>query len=188
MLKDNKTVKGAVYIIISAFFFALMGLFVQLSGDLPSIQKTFFRNAIAALVAFVVLLKEGKGFKWQKGSLPYLILRTVFGTIGVICNFYALDRMILSDALMLNKLSPFFAIILSYFVLNEKIGIFRAFMVVLAFFGSLFIIKPTPELLNPASIIGVIGGFGAGAAYTMIRKLSEFKERNSFILFFFSAM
>lgn len=187
MLIKNKTAKGALCIILSAFFFALMGLFVQLSGDLPSFQKSFFRNAVAAVVAGVILIKEGGGFKWKEGSLLYLVLRAVFGTVGVLCNFYALDHMILSDALMLNKLSPFFAVILSYFVLREKIGMFQLSMVLLAFFGSLFIIKPTPELLNPASIMGLLGGLGAGAAYTMVRKLTGIGERKTYIVFFFSA-
>ena len=187
MMKINRTAKGALCLILSAFFFALMGLFVQLSGDLPSFQKSFFRNAVAALVALVILIKEGGGFKWQKDCLLPLVLSAVFGTVGVLCNFYALDHMILSDALMLNKLSPFFAVILSYFVLKEKINLFQISMVILAFFGSLFIIKPTPELLNPASIFGFIGGLGAGAAYTMVRKLTGMGERKTYIVFFFSA-
>ena len=187
MSGENKTVKGAVFIIMSAFFFALMGLFVQLSGDLPSLQKSFFRNAVATIVAGVILIKEGGGFKWKKGSLLYLVLRAVFGTIGVLCNFYALDHMILSDALMLNKLSPFFAVLFSCLVLKEKITLFQLSMVLLAFFGSLFIIKPTPELLNPASIIGLLGGLGAGVAYTMVRKLTGLGERKTYIVFFFSA-
>ena len=186
MLKINKTAKGALCLILSAFFFALMGLFVQLSGDLPSVQKSFFRNAVAAIVALVILIKEGGGFKWRTGSLLPLILRSVFGTVGVLCNFYALDHMILSDALMLNKLSPFFAVIFSYLVLKEKITLFQISMVILAFFGSLFIIKPTPGLLNPASIVGFLGGLGAGAAYTMVRKLTNTGERKTYIVFFFS--
>ena len=187
MLIKNKTAKGALCIILSAFFFALMGLFVQLSGDLPSFQKSFFRNAVAAVVAGAILIKEGGGFKWKEGSFLYLVLRAVFGTVGVLCNFYALDRLHLSDALMLNKLSPFFAVLLSYFILKEKVTLTQLLMVFLAFLGSLFIIKPTPELLNPASIIGLLGGLGAGAAYTMVRKLSEIGERKTYIVFFFSA-
>lgn len=186
--KDNQNIfKGAICIVLSAFFFALMGLFVQLSGDLPSIQKSFFRNAVAAIIAFAMLLKEKNGFSWKKGSLLYLILRALFGTMGILCNFYAIDHMILSDALMLNKLSPFFAVIISFFVLKEKISVFQISMIFLAFFGSLFIIKPTPELLNPASIAGFIGGISAGAAYTMVRKLSQMGERRTYIVFFFSA-
>ena len=182
----NNTVKGALYIIASAFFFALMGLFVQLSGDLPSMQKSFFRNVVALVVSGIILIKDKSGFKWGKGNLRPLILRSLFGTVGILCNFYALDHLILSDALMLNKLSPFFAVIFSFLILKERIGIFQISMVMVAFVGSLFIIKPTPELLNPASIVGFIGGIGAGAAYTMVRKLTGSGERKSYIIFFFS--
>ena len=41
--------KGVQFILLSAFFFAVMNLFVKLSGDLPSVQKSFFRNLVAAL-------------------------------------------------------------------------------------------------------------------------------------------
>ena len=186
MEKNNSIIKGAICIIFSAFFFALMGLFVQLAGDLPSYQKGFFRNAVAAIVAAVLILKEGGGFKWHDGALKWLVLRASFGLVGILCNFYALDHMILSDALMLNKLSPFFAVILSFLILKEKISLFQLSMVFMAFFGSLFIIKPTPDLLNPASISGLLGGLGAGIAYTMVRKLAQVGERKTYIVFFFS--
>lgn len=186
-IKKHSTVKGAICIVFSAFFFALMGLFVQLAGDLPSFQKSFFRNAVAAIIAFIILIKEKEGFRCYNGALPSLILRSLFGTIGVLCNFYALDHLILSDALMLNKLSPFFAIIFSFLLLRERIKPFQLMMVFIAFIGSLFIIKPTPQLLNPASIMGLIGGICAGAAYTMVRKASQIGERKSYIVFFFSA-
>ena len=38
--------------------------------------------------------------------------------MGLLCNFYALGKLNLSDANMLNKLSPFFAIIFS--ILQES--------------------------------------------------------------------
>ena len=185
-MKLNNSIKGILCIIASAFFFALMGLFVQLSGELPSFQKSFFRNAVAAVIACIMLVKEGGGFKWQKDCLMPLVLRSLFGTIGILCNFYALDRLILSDALMLNKLSPFFAVIFSFLILGEKINLIQISMVLTAFIGSLFIIKPTPELINPASIAGLIGGICAGAAYTFVRKLSGLGERKAYIVFFFS--
>lgn len=47
--------KGVQFILLSAFFFAVMNLFVKLSGDLPSVQKSFFRNLVAAGVAAVIL-------------------------------------------------------------------------------------------------------------------------------------
>ena len=43
----QKKYLGILYIILSAFCFAFMNAFVRLSGDLPSIQKSFFRNFVA---------------------------------------------------------------------------------------------------------------------------------------------
>ena len=111
IMKETK--KGIFFIILAAFFFAAMNVFVKLSGDLPSIQKSFFRNAIAAIFAFVILLKSKENFHYEAKDLPMLLLRSIFGTIGIVCNFYAVDHLLVSDASMLNKLSPFFVIICS---------------------------------------------------------------------------
>ena len=51
----NKKHLGVLYIIVSAFCFALMNTFVRLSGDLPTIQKSFFRNFVAVIFAIIVL-------------------------------------------------------------------------------------------------------------------------------------
>ncbi len=186
ILKSDKA-KGALCIIASAFCFALMNMFVRLAGELPSIEKSFFRNIVAAVIAAATLIKNRESFMWQKGSLPGLTARAVFGTMGILCNFYAIDHLVLADASMLNKLSPFFAVIFSFIILKERVTLFQGAMVILAFIGSLFIIKPTPGLLNPASLVGLCGGLGAGIAYTMVRRLTEKGERKTYIVFFFSA-
>ena len=54
---SDKT-KGILCIISSAFFFALMGVFVRLSGDVPSMQKVFFRNLVAIFLAAGMLLRD----------------------------------------------------------------------------------------------------------------------------------
>ena len=50
--------KGILLITASSFFFALMNLFVRLSGDLPAIQKSFFRNFVALIFAAILLFQE----------------------------------------------------------------------------------------------------------------------------------
>lgn len=184
----NKKYLGIIYIIMSAFFFALMGVFVRLSGDLPSMQKSFFRNLVALVFAGIVLLKDRSGFSGKKENIKYLILRSVFGTAGIVCNFYAVDHLVLSDASMLNKMSPFFAIIFSFFLLKEKISIPKIGFVAGAFFGSLFIIKPTTQIFSsPAALVGLMGGLAAGAAYTYVRMLGKRGEKGPFIVFVFSS-
>ena len=184
----NKYQKGICFIILSAFCFSLMNMFVKLSGDLPSVQKTFFRNLIALMVAAFLLWKSHTPFRCQKKNLGLLFARSLFGTIGILCNFYAIDHLNLADASMLNKLSPFFVIIFSYFFLKEKIKPMQALCVFLAFIGSLFIIKPGFDFaeLLPA-LLGFTGGMAAGAAYTVVRTLGLRGEKSGFIVFFFSS-
>lgn len=187
-MDSKKQYKGIIYIILSAFCFALMNMFVHMSGDLPSVQKSFFRNFVAAIFAFLILKRDKIPFCCKKENLKYMLLRSIFGTIGILCNFYAVDHLVLADASMLNKMSPFFAVFFSYLILKEKVTAPQALMVAGAFAGSLFVIKPTFSNMDFfPSVIGLLGGIGAGAAYTMVRKLGSRGEKGPFIVFFFSA-
>ena len=172
----------------AAFGFAMMSLFVKLAGDLPAFQKAFFRNFVALIFIFIMMLREKVSFIPPKEHIPDLLGRSFFGTMGLLCNFYALGRLNLSDANMLNKLSPFFAIVFSIFLLKEKPKFAQIIGVAVAFVGSLFIIKPgfdNPQVL-PA-VAGLLGGMGAGIAYTFVRRLGQKQENSRRIVFFFSA-
>ena len=68
MVKISGKTQGILYIIIAAFGFAGMSLFVKLAGDLPSLQKAFFRNFVALIYISIKILKEKVGFIPKKES------------------------------------------------------------------------------------------------------------------------
>lgn len=177
--------KGIIFIILSAFGFAMMSAFIKLSGDLPSLQKTFFRNLVSCIISFALILKYKESLFGSKENRKVLILRSIFGTLGIILNFYAIDRLVLSDANMLNKLSPFFVIIFSAIFLKERIKSNQAIAVAIAFTGALFIIKPTLNFEIIPYIAGILGAIFAAAAYTCLRVLGA-KEKFYTVVFFFS--
>lgn len=177
---------GIVYIIGAALCFALMNLFVRLSGDLPVMQKVFFRNLVAAVVAVILLIREGRGVRIQKGSLLFHFLRSGLGFLGVILNFYAIDNLNISDASILNKLSPFFAVIFSVFLLKEKPSWLESLLLCVAFVGAIFVINPTFSWEVLPALCGFASGICAGFAYTCIRILGKKGERSNMTIFFFS--
>ena len=179
--------KGIIYIIFAGFFFACMSFFVRLSGNLPTMQKAFFRNAVAVIIAVVMLARSEGGFKIKRSSWPGLFMRSFCGTVGLICNFYAVDHLNIADANILNKLSPFFAILMSYFILKEKANKVEWLCVAAAFTGALFVVKPSFSMEFVNAMVGVLGGFGAGVAYTFVRKLGKQGERGPVIVMVFSA-
>ena len=171
-MKDN--LKGIICIIIAAAGFSLMTFFVRLSGDIPTMQKAFFRNAFALVIAIVTLIVKKQKFEIKKDFGADIFFRCLFGTTGLIANFYAIDKLALADANMLNKLSPFFAIILSIPLLKEKPSKTDVIATIIAFAGALFIIRPTPRnMVLVPSLIGLYGGFGAGCAYAFVRRATK---------------
>jgi len=188
-MKISARHKGIICIILSAFCFATMNMFLRFAGDLPFWQKGFFRNSIALFLALGLLLRRKKGERGKitKENIWLLLGRASFGTMGLLCNFYCVDHMNISDASMLNKLAPFFAIVFSAFFLKENAKWYQWGAVVIAFLGSLLIVKPAFGMETGAAMIGVLGGLGAGAAYTCVRKLGQMGTPGPLIVLFFSA-
>ena len=189
--------KGIACILLSAFGFALMAMFVRLADGcggepLPAIQKAFFRNLVAAGIA--------AWFFWGRparqrteGRLPGgvrgwsdLLLRAIFGTCGIFANFYAISHIPVGDAMALNKTAPFFTLLLSWFLLGERMTMRQAFCVVGAFVGAMLVVKPGSQVFSGAALLGLSSGFCAGAAYAFLHKLGKEGVDSAFIILFFS--
>lgn len=180
--------RGILGIVFSSFCFAVMGALVHLAGDLPFMQKAFFRNLISVFITFPMLAKNRENISIPKGPLKFLFLRASVGSIGIIGNFYALDRIPIADAAILNRMSSFFAIIFSLILLGEKIK-FVPFLATLgAFFGAMFVIKPSSNFIGSfPAFVGFLGGMGAGFAFACVRKLGAMKINGSVVIAFFSS-
>ncbi len=186
-MKKNRGI-GILYILGAAAGFACMNLFVGLAGDLPTMQKVFFRNLFAALIVFFLLLADKQKFHIKKGALPWLLLRATAGFLGVVLNFYAIDHIgSISDASILNKLSPFFAILFSIILLKEKPKWWELLFVLVAFGGAMCVIRPSFDARVLPALAGFLSGACAGLAYTAVRILGIKGERGNMTVFFFSA-
>ena len=143
MQKLSQKTQGIVYVLIAAFGFSLMSMFIKLAGDLPSFEKAFFRNFVALIFITILMLRSRTSFRPERRNLPALFGRCFFGTLGLLCNFYAIGKLNLPDANMLNKLSPFFAILFSIFLLREKPNLVQVGGVLVAFGGTVWLNKPS---------------------------------------------
>lgn len=190
-MNNNNILKGIFCIIIAGFGFALMSLFVKLSGDLPSMQKGFFRNIIAVFISSIPLIKHWKVINIPRNNTGWLVLisRSVFGTIGLVLNFYAISHISLADSSIIQKLSPFIIIILSYIFFKEEMTRFQVFSIIIAFIGIILIIKPSGnDIISMGALAALLGALCAGIAYTCVRYLGTHNISGEFIIFFFSSL
>ena len=70
MKKRNKAI---LLIILSAFSFSFMFAFIRMSGDLPTMQKVFFRNFVALFFALGVMKKKKIGFRCKTKKNSYVL-------------------------------------------------------------------------------------------------------------------
>ena len=190
--------KGILCIIASAFGFALMAFFVRLcdsfGGEVSSFQKSFFRNVIALAIAVCVFAKSrraaGRATRLPANAKSWavLVMRSVFGLVGIFANFYALSRIPIGEAMTLNKTAPFFTVFFSWLLLGEKASRRQLAYLCLAFVGALLVMKPGFRgEATFAAVCALVGGLGAGLAYVCVHKLGREKVDGAFIVLFFSA-
>ncbi|HYW68527.1 MAG TPA: DMT family transporter, partial [bacterium] len=134
--------RAILMIILSGLSFSLVAVMVRLAGDIPIYEKVFFRSVVmlGAMVAMVVRSRENPFARSPR--LPLLVLRGVFGTTAMFLYFFAIERLTIADATVLNKLSPFFVAMFAVLFLREKLSKYIVPVLVVAFAGAALIIKP----------------------------------------------
>lgn len=180
----NHKKKAIFFMILASFFFTTMNMFGKLASGVTAYQKTFITNAVATLILCIIIFKNKGSFFGHKGTRILLLIRGITGTFSIGAFYFSLDYLILPDATMINKLAPFFAVILSFLILKEKITGKQLLFLFIAFAGSVFIIKPHFNASIIPSLVGVFAAFCAGLAYTMIRLLGDKEEFFTIILSF----
>lgn len=175
--------KGITYILLSSLFFALMAATVKFLGDMPTAEKIFFRNLVGIFVAFSLVKKSGSSLIGNNKKL--LILRSAFGLLGIAAYFYALANMKLSDAVILNKMSPFFVMVFAALFLKEKISKKQLIALVTAALGAILVIRPGFDSNLIPSLIALMSSVFAGIAYTLVRQLRK-TDSAATVVFYFS--
>ena len=171
----------------AGLFLSAMSMFVRLAGPLPTMEKALFCNLIMLLSSTMVLVRERPSFHLTRKGIQFTILRAISGTLALVCNFYAIDRINLADADMLSKLGPFLAILFSALLLGEKARPRQVFMAIAAFLGSLLIVKPTGDFSQTgATLVALLGGVLAGVTYTALRGATINGVGKMFVIFAYS--
>jgi drug/metabolite transporter (DMT)-like permease len=112
--------------------------------------------------------------------------RCFFGLIALLAIFTALRNLPLATVVSISFAAPIFTTILSIFLLNEKVGLFRWIAVIVGFIGIMIITEPGLSSLNIYFIYPVIFCLGMSYVAITIRQLST-SEPVWLISLYFSA-
>lgn len=141
---------------------AVDGLAKYLSAGYSPLFISWARYAVAALIVLpIAAIRSGPQVFPSEKRMPHL-LRTVFLVMSMTLYFLALARIPLATAISAFFIGPIAAVVLSVFVLKERMTWPKALSLALGFLGAIVVLRPGAEL-NP----GILLAFGAGLCFAL---------------------
>ena len=169
--------------LISALSFSIMAAVVKATPHSIAV-KAFSRQIMSCLLVLLIIFINNNRIIPRKKNRVKLLLRSLFGTLGIYLYFYSIDNLYLANASMLTRLSPFFVTLFAFLILKEKVNGMNWLIYIPMIIGGGFIIKPNRELFNPASIFAVISACSGALAYTMIKSIGNNESAYTIIFWF----
>jgi drug/metabolite transporter (DMT)-like permease len=151
------------------------GLAKYLSSSYSPLFLGWARYAVAALIVLpVAVLRSGSGRVFPSDGLVSHVLRTLFLVISMTLYFLALARIPLATAISAFFIGPIAAVVLSVFVLKERITRLKIASLGLGFIGALVILRPGTQI-NP----GILLAFAAGLCFSIYLVVTRLAAQRS---------
>lgn len=164
-----------------------MGMLIKTAGQsgLNNEMVVFLRNLFGLFFLLPWLLRLGlRNLATERLKLH--AFRSVVGLSAMYCFFYAIPRIPLAEAVLLNYTVPIFTPLIAWYWLKEPANLATGFAVFLGFIGICLVLRPGFAGFHPASLVGLCSGVLAAVALTSIRKLTS-TEPPVRVVFYFAS-
>jgi drug/metabolite transporter (DMT)-like permease len=180
--------KGILFMLLSAFSFAFMQALVGLLGPTVNIwEMLVIRSIINCVVIFILIRRKGALLFGSRGQQPALFARSILGTLGMICMFYAASNGNQADVTILNKTSLFLIAIFAVIFLKEKPSKILLPVLILAFVGTYISSQPAFNT-NLLSTLAALGSSIATAFTAMLLRYFRGKSDALTVVFHLSCV
>jgi len=176
--------RGALLMAVSALLFASMAAMVSLAArELANAPIVFFRHFIMLVFLLPWLVRQGRR-ALQTDDLGGHLVRGLAGVAAVACYFYAIARLRLADAVLLNQSMPLFIPLVERAWLGERIPSRLWGVLLLGFAGLLLILRPGSGVFEPAALVGLGSAVLASIAQVGIRRLTRTEPVTRIVFYF----
>jgi len=168
----------------STLGFAAMVIFIRLASTrgIPTNEIGFFRNFFGLLVLLPFVLKRGEPFPRTRHFVRYL-LRTTIGLTAMLCSFWVIAHLPLSQAISLSYSAPIFVTVGAILILGETVKLRRWAAVIAGFVGVLVILQPWSHTFSPAMLVAVLAAALTATVSIQNKQLSQLDPPETVVLY-----
>lgn len=168
--------------LVASLAFGCMNVAVKKLPGMHVTELVFFRSAVQILISAFILIKQRESPIGK--NLKMLLMRGFFGSMGLLCYFYSLQVMMLSNALVIHYLSPILTTVLALAIGDEKVRKIQWLFFAISFAG-VVVVNGLSESITLEGIVAGLGGAVFSAfAYNTIRRLKGIENPNVVVLYF----
>ena len=169
-----RSLVGVALSLLAVLFGVLTGILVKkLSTDVTLVTTIFYRFLFSLPIIFIVaLVMRGRGWLHIR-QRKTMCLRVFFGFCGIMFWFLSVRNMPFGLATSLFQSSVIFITLMSPFLLNEKVGIYRWSAVIAGLSGVVIITNPFSGAMTLAAFFGVGAALSSAVLAILLRRLGK---------------
>lgn len=172
-MTDQSALKGILALVAGIAIFSVQDLILKLiSGDYPLHQAMLLRSLTA--IPFLLAIT-----RWFDGTLatlvspswPAMLGRGLLNFLAYTLYYLALAALPMATTVALYFTAPLMIVVMSVFILREKVALPRWIAVAAGFAGVILMVRPGGELFDWAALLPVLCGTAYAASMIMARTM-----------------
>jgi drug/metabolite transporter (DMT)-like permease len=177
-----KIPKGVGLMLLASISFGIMNISVKLVHQMPVGEVVFFRAVVQIILSIFILAKAKQN---PLGKNPkMLLLRGLFGSLGLFCYFYTLQVMPLGNATVIHYLSPILTTLVAVALGDEKNHPMSYVFFAVCMLGVVIVNGLSTQITTEGVLAGIGGALFSAFAYNTIRRLKNIENPNVVVLYF----
>ncbi|AOX64393.1 hypothetical protein HMPREF3113_12680 [Stenotrophomonas sp. HMSC10F06] len=167
----------------STLAFGLMAIAIRYATRyVPTQEVAFFRNAFGLLALLPMLIRPGSA-PLRTQQLPRYFLRSAIGLASMLCAFWAIGHLPISQAISLSYSTPLFVTIAAVLWLGETVRLRRWAAVIIGFIGVLIIVRPGSTSFTPGTLVAVGAAVLSSLVAIQIKQLTRVDSADTVVFY-----
>ncbi len=175
--------KGPALATLAMLMFSAMGALVKIAGnEVHASETVLFRAVLSGLLVAAMAKAQGVSLRGNRTFL--LFIRGATGSVALFLFFFALTKISVGTAILLNQTTPIFMMPMAALFLKERITTAHIFLAFSAAVGVLLVVKPASSMAATPAFMALGSALFAAIAYILIRKLSATEHPLTIVFWF----
>ena len=173
-----------MYVVSAAFSFSIMAVLTRyLADSMPNEMLVWARNVFAVVVLSPLLIRY-KPRQWVTHHWRGHLIRAASGLGALYSLFWAIPRLNLAEALLLNQTASIFIPFFAWIALRERVSARTGIALAIGFCGILLVLKPGAGVFTWVALVGLASGVMSAISMVTIRSMAGIEPSTRVVMYF----